>query len=85
MTGSEQVVLQSQEGCFLRFSLSEVPEKKKGAVGVRGMRLGEGDRLSAVHLYEPGQEKTVAYKEKQLVLNKLKAGNRDTKGVKVRG
>ena len=79
------VVLQSQEGCFLRFSLSEVPEKKKGAVGVRGMRLGEGDRLSAVHLYEPGQEKTVAYKEKQLVLNKLKAGNRDTKGVKVRG
>ncbi|MCI8334763.1 MAG: DNA topoisomerase, partial [Lachnospiraceae bacterium] len=85
VTGSEQVVLQSQEGCFLRFSLSEVPEKKKGAVGVRGMRLGEGDRLSAVHLYEPGQEKTVAYKEKQLVLNKLKAGNRDTKGVKVRG
>ena len=85
VTGSEQVVLQSQEGCFLRFSLSEVPEKKKGAVGVRGMRLGEGDRLSAVHLYEPGQEKTVAYKEKQLVLNKLKAGNRDTKGLKVRG
>ena len=85
VTGSEQVVLQSQEGCFLRFSLSEVPDKKKGAVGVRGMRLGEGDRLSAVHLYEPGQEKTVAYKEKQLVLNKLKAGNRDTKGVKVRG
>ena len=85
VTGSEQVVLQSQEGCFLRFSLSEVPEKKKGAVGGRGMRLGEGDRLSAVHLYEPGQEKTVAYKEKQLVLNKLKAGNRDTKGVKVRG
>lgn len=85
VTGSEQVVLQSQEGCFLRFSLSEIPEKKKGAVGVRGMRLGEGDRLSAVHLYEPGQEKTVAYKEKQLVLNKLKAGNRDTKGVKVRG
>ncbi len=85
VTGSEQVVLQSQEGCFLRFSLSEVPEKKKGAVGVRGMRLGEGDRLSAGHLYEAGQEKTVAYKEKQLVLNKLKAGNRDTKGVKVRG
>ena len=85
VTGSEQVVLQSQEGCFLRFSLSEVPEKKKGAVGVRGMRLGEGDRLSAVHLYEPGQEKTVAKKEKQRVLNKLKAGNRDTKGVKVRG
>ncbi len=85
LTGNEQVVLQSKEGFFLRFALSEIPEKKKGALGVRGMRLGEGDELLAVHLYQTGQEKTVAYKEKQLVLNKLKAGTRDTKGVKVRG
>lgn len=82
--GSEQLVLQSREGYFLRFSVSEVPGKKKGAAGVRGMRLGEGDHLEAVYLYQTGKEQTITYKEKQLVLNKLKSGSRDTKGVKVR-
>ncbi|MCI8599283.1 MAG: DNA topoisomerase 4 subunit A [Lachnospiraceae bacterium] len=82
---NEQIVLQSEEGYFLRFALSEVPEKKKSAIGVRGMRLGEKDRLQAIYLYQTGQEESIEYKEKQLVLNKLKAGSRDTKGVKVRG
>ena len=82
--GSEQVVLQSQEGYFLRFPVSEIPEKKKGAVGVRGMRLGEGDFLEAVHLYHAGTEKSVEYRGRTLVLNRLKAGKRDTKGVKAR-
>ncbi len=82
--GSEQLVLHSQEGYFLRFPISEVPEKKKGAIGVRGMRLGAGDRLEAAYLYQTGTEQTITYKEKQLTLNKLKPGSRDTKGVKVR-
>ncbi len=83
--GSEQVVLQSREGYFLRFAVSEVPEKKKGAVGVRGMRLGEGDSLEAIHLYHAGAEQSIEYRGRKLVLNKLKAGSRDTKGVKARG
>ena len=82
--GTEQVVLQSGDGYFLRFDVSEIPEKKKGAAGVRGMRLAEKDALEAIHLYHTGQEESVEYKDKQLVLNKLKAGSRDTKGVKVR-
>ena len=82
--GSEQLVLQSQEGYFLRFPISEVPEKKKGAVGVRGMRLGADDCLESAYLYRTGTEQTITYKEKQITLNKLKFGSRDTKGVKVR-
>ena len=82
--GSEQVVLQSREGYFLRFAVSEVPEKKKGAVGVRGMRLGEEDSLEAIHLYHAGAEQSIEYRGKKLVLNRLKSGSRDTKGVKVR-
>ena len=83
--GSEQIVLQSREGYFLRFGVAEIPEKKKGAVGVRGMRLSEGDSLEGIYLYHAGTEQTIEYKGKQLVLNKLKPGSRDTKGVKVRG
>ncbi len=82
--GTEQVVLQSRDGYFLRFDVSEIPEKKKGAAGVRGMRLAEKDALEAIYLYHTGQEESVEYKDKQLILNKLKAGSRDTKGVKVR-
>lgn len=82
--GSEQIVLQSKDGYFLRFTISEVPEKKKGAVGVRGMRLGNNDHLEAAYIYQTGKEQTITYKEKQLILNKLKPGSRDTKGVKVR-
>ena len=82
--GTEQVVLQSRDGYFLRFDVSEIPEKKKGAAGVRGMRLAEKDALEAIHLYHTGQEESVEYKDKQLILNKLKSGSRDTKGIKVR-
>ena len=82
--GSEQIVLQSREGYFLRFAVSEVPEKKKSAAGVRGMRLGENDSLEAIYLYHPGTEKTIEYRGRNLALNRLKAGSRDTKGTKVR-
>ena len=82
--GSEQLVLQSQEGYFLRFSISEVPEKKKGAIGVRGMRLGANDCLESAYLYRTGTEQTITYKEKPVTLNRLKLGSRDTKGVKIR-
>ena len=81
----DYVVLQSKDGYFLRFLKSEVPEKKKTAIGVRGMKLGENDWLEHAYLIESRIEYSIDYKEKQLVLNKLKLAKRDGKGVKVRG
>ncbi|MCM1537003.1 MAG: DNA topoisomerase 4 subunit A [bacterium] len=78
------VVLQSHEGYFLRFPIEEIPEKKKGAVGVRGMKLGGNDYLEEVYYTQNAQEQTVEYKGKTIELNKLKLGSRDSKGVKVR-
>ena len=37
------VILKSNDGYFLRFYVETIPEKKKAAVGVRGMRLGKND------------------------------------------
>ena len=37
------VILRSNDGFFLRFYVDTIPEKKKAAVGVRGMRLGKND------------------------------------------
>ena len=84
MPDAEQIVLQTADGVFLRFLLSEIPQKKKGAVGVRGIRLTEGDSLEAVHYLDGQGEQTVKYKEKEVYLNKLRIGKRDTKGSKAR-
>lgn len=78
------IVLQSAQGYFLRFSLEEIPEKKKGAVGVRGMKLGADDYVEAIYYTQNAVEQTIEYKGKTMELNKLKLGKRDSKGVKVR-
>ena len=58
-----------------------MPEKKKGAVGVRGMKIDEKDSLAAVYLL--GQEEyAVMVKEKEVALHRLRMANRDGKGVK---
>ncbi len=78
------IVLQSKEGYFLRFPIEEIPEKKKGAIGVRGMKLGDKDTIEAVYYTRNAVETTIKYKNKNLVLNSLKPGKRDSKGTKVR-
>ncbi|MGN0387492.1 MAG: DNA topoisomerase (ATP-hydrolyzing) subunit A [Suilimivivens sp.] len=83
LNDQKEIVLQSAEGYFLKFSLDEIPEKKKGAVGVRGMKLGPKDFVENVY-FTGIWAKTIEYKEKQLELSRLKAGKRDTKGTKIR-
>ncbi len=78
------IVLQSHEGYFLRFPIEEIPEKKKGAVGVRGMKLGAKDFIEAVYDIGGTREQSIDYKGKTVELGKLKPGSRDTKGVKIR-
>lgn len=76
------LIMQSKKGMFLRIEASTIPEKKKSAVGVRGMRLAVGDELEAVHLMKQGESILVPLKDKELDLSRLRVGNRDTKGVK---
>ncbi|KAI4448622.1 DNA gyrase subunit A [Eubacterium plexicaudatum ASF492] len=79
----ETIIMQSQKGMFLRIEAMSVPEKKKMAVGVRGMRLAEDDRLTHMYLLEEEAEPTEAeYEPAKVVLNRLRIGSRDTKGVK---
>ncbi len=78
------MVLRSAEGFFLRFPLEEIPEKKKAAIGVRGMKLGAKDIITDVYYTQNAVEQTIEYKDKKLELNKIKLGKRDGKGVKVR-
>ena len=79
-----QLVLQSAEGCFLRFPIEEIPEKKKAAIGVRAMKLSAKDHLEEVYALADGEERNIIYKEKEVALQKLKNGSRDQKGTKIR-
>ena len=81
---AKQLVLQSVQGYFLRFEAEEIPLKKKAAVGVRGIRLSEKDRLENVYLLGENTDPVVFYKEKEVHLNRLKIGKRDGKGAKQR-
>lgn len=80
----EILVLQTEEGIFLRFPLKEVPEQKKSTKGVKGIRLNQDDFVSKVYLLDVGDNKTVKVGGKKIDLRKLKIGKRGTKGVKVR-
>ena len=81
-----QIIMQSEEGYFLRFPLEEVTRKKKGAIGIRGMKLQEQDHVKHIYLTGVEEEDTpsIIYKEKELVFNKIRLMGRDGKGVKVR-
>ena len=82
----KNVVLQTQDGVFLRFGIEEVPEKKKAAVGVRGMKLNKGDFVEAAYLTQNAGDNTITYNGRPFDLHaKVKPGHRDTKGTKIRG
>ena len=80
----EQVVLQSEGGYFLRFQKQDISSMKKTSIGVRGMKLAEGDKLDHAYLLESRQEYTITYHDKPYVLNKVKLSKRDSKGTKPR-
>ena len=82
---SQNIVLQTKNGYFLRFSAEEVPVKKKAAIGVRGIRLQKKDELENVYLFEEGTESKILFGEKEVTLNRLKAAKRDGAGTKYRG
>ena len=82
---NQNIVLQTEGGYFLRFLAEEVAEKKKGAIGVRGIKLQKTDILENVYLFEEGTDIKVPYREKEVTLNRLKLAKRDGMGTKTRG
>lgn len=80
----DHLVLRSHEGYFLKFPVSEIPEKRKTALGVRGMRLSENDLLEEAWLLVNRVDLTIQYHEKEVSLNRLRSAKRDQKGTRIR-
>ena len=79
------VVLQTRDGYYLKFAAEEVAEKKKAAIGVRGIRLRKNDEVEAAYLFEEGTEVKALAGEREVSLGRLKTAKRDGNGTKVRG
>ena len=84
VTEGQQAVLRTKGGYFLRFAADDIPQKKKGAVGVRGIRLQKKDELEEVYLFTEGTETKVKVGEREVTLNRLKLAKRDGVGTKSR-
>lgn len=74
------VILHTKNEVLLKFSLSEVSEKKRAAVGVRGMKLAHGDTIQKAYVLKDHEEYKIPYKEKTISTKRIKMGSRDAKG-----
>ena len=84
VSSDQNIILQTANGVLLKFPLTDVPQKKKNAVGVRGIKLGSDDYIEDVYILTNGDELSMDYKGKMLDFGKMKMAHRDTKGTKVR-
>ena len=80
----DYIVLRSDSGYFLRFTINDIPDKKKAALGVKGMALNSKELLQNAYLVSNRIERTIEYNDKPLILNKLKLSSRGQRGTKVR-
>ncbi|MFP3153999.1 DNA topoisomerase 4 subunit A [Lachnospiraceae bacterium ZAX-1] len=79
---AHSIIIQTKKSVFLRFLIADIPEKKKSAIGVRGIKLGKDDEVEEYYLLDQAEEKTIILHEKEIALHRLRIAARDTKGVK---
>ena len=79
---TEFIVLQTAKGMFLRFEIGDIPEQKKTAQGVRGIRLADQDFVENAWLLSRGQKAVINIHDKEIDISKLKLSKRDAKGTK---
>ena len=84
LSGQKSVILKTHDGYFIRFATEEIPEKKKAAVGVRGMKLQKGDLLSDVFYTYNMPDEVINVDEKEVFVSRIKLSGRDGKGTKLR-
>ena len=78
----DTVAVYSENGYFLRFQAADVPEKKKAALGVRGMNTKTGEDIVGIAILKPGDEKAVKVGKNEVHLERLHIAARNQRGTK---
>ncbi len=84
LQAQKSLVLLTENGYALRFPTESIPEKKKNAVGVRGMKLTKGDQIKEAHLLSGSDPYIIEYNGKSRDLSGIKITGRDSKGSKLK-
>lgn len=82
ITDQQNIVLRTQEGFFLKYSLEEIPEQKKTARGVRGIKLSAKDEVEDAWILNPNVPNTIAFHDREIDLNHFKSTARGGKGTR---
>ena len=77
---SSDIVLMTDGGYVLRFSLEEIPEMKKTARGVRGMEIKPGDSVAAAWL--TGEKEKAEWNGREIDLTGIRKSHRGGRGVR---
>lgn len=85
IVNQKYVVIRTTYDVFLKFAIDEIPEKKKGAAGVRAIKLTGTDVIDSVYYVTDGDDASVEVGNRTVMLSRLKTAKRDTKGSKLRG
>lgn len=78
------VTLQTEKGYLLRFPVMEVPEKKKSAIGVRGIKLIKDDMIVRVYVTDAGDNPEIEVNKTKIWLRDIKIKKRDQAGQKIK-
>ena len=82
ITDQMTIVMQTKGGLFLKYPLEEIPEQKKTARGVRGIKLSAKDEVEDAWVLSPNEPNVINYHDHEVDLNHLKTTARGGKGAK---
>lgn len=80
VSDSDTLVIQSDRDYFLRIKMSDVPEKKKAALGVRAMHTGKDEGIKNYYIVHENEVLSIKAGRSELHLDKLKVSDRDQRG-----
>ena len=76
------IIAQSEKGYYIRVDISEIPEKGKGAAGVKLINLEGDDVLESVFVGSTKDNFKVG--DNEIIFTRVKPGKRGGKGSKLR-
>ncbi len=82
VTDEQSIVLRTAGGYFLKYALEEIPEQKKNARGVRGIKLTVRDLVEEAWILRTGKPEIVIFHGQEIDLQHLKTAARGGRGVK---
>ncbi len=78
------LVMITKNSMALRIVVDDIPQQKKNARGVIGIRLAKGDEVDQAYFLEDGAPTETEVNGRTVALNRLRIATRGTKGTKIR-